>query len=224
MTVNAQENQAQEVKQDTTESNLGKQRRMYEAQLQKEQQEKLQLAQELEALKKEKARSRNDDDDEDDSEPYVDKKRFKKGLNQFGEQIKHQTKADIEQAVQVALEQERKSSYLEQNKDFSQMMNEQNLETFMNEHPNVAKGILRMPDGFERQKLVYETMKSLGVGKQKPKEPSIQDKVNANRKSPYYQPTDTGTSPYVHGGDYSDQGKKQAWDKMQQLKKKLRLG
>jgi len=93
----------------------------------------------------------------------------------------------------------------------------------MNEHPGIAQGILRMPEGFERQKLVYETMKSLGVGKQKPKEPTIQDKVNANRKSPFYQPSDTGTAPYVQGGDFSDQGKKQAFNKMQELKKRLRL-
>lgn len=221
MTVNPQENQ--DVKQDTTEINLAKQRKMYEAQLQREQQEKQQLAQELEALRKEKMRPRADEDDDDDAEPYVDKKRFKKGLNQFGEQIKTQTKAEIEQAVQVALEQERRQNYLRDNKDFASTMSEQNLETFMNEHPGIAQGILRMPEGFERQKLVYETMKSLGVGKQKPKEPTIQDKVNANRKSPYYQPSDTGTAPYVQGGDYSDQGKKQAFSKMQELKKRLRL-
>ena len=102
-------------------------------------------------------------------------------------------------------------------------MNESNLEEFMNTHPEIAKALMKMPNNFDRQKLVFENIKALGIGKPKQKESTIQQKVDANRKSPYYQPSDTGTAPYVQGGDFSDDGKKVAFTKMQELKKRLRL-
>ena len=80
-----------------------------------------------------------------------------------------------------------------------------------------------MPEGFERQKLVYKNIKALGVHKPEQKQPSIQDKVDANKRSPFYQPNGVGSAPYSSVGDFSAGGQKNAYEKMQQLKSKLRI-
>ncbi len=80
-----------------------------------------------------------------------------------------------------------------------------------------------MPDTFERQKLVYQTIKELGIDKpQGHKESDIQAKINANQRGPYYQPGGVGTAPYAGAAsDFSPQGQKQAYDRMVELKKRL---
>jgi hypothetical protein len=80
-----------------------------------------------------------------------------------------------------------------------------------------------MPEGFERQRLVYENIKALGVDKPISKEPSVQEKIEANRKSPYYQPSGVGAAPYASQSDFSAGGQKQAYEKMQELKNRLRI-
>jgi hypothetical protein len=80
-----------------------------------------------------------------------------------------------------------------------------------------------MPDTFARQKLVYKNIKALGLHRPEAKAPSVQEKIDANRKSPYYQPSGVGTAPYQSVGDFSAGGQKQAYDKMQELKNRLRI-
>ena len=79
-----------------------------------------------------------------------------------------------------------------------------------------------MPEGFERQKLVYQNIKELGVDKPEQKQSTIQEKVDANRRSPFYQPTGVGTAPYATSGDFSQTGQKQAYAKMKELQARLR--
>jgi len=112
---------------------------------------------------------------------------------------------------------------LESNPDFWDVL-EQHAEKIKTKSPALAKSILAMPDTFDRQKLVYQTVKELGLDRPEQKKESIQDKVDANRRGPSYQPSQVGTSPYVVGGDFSATGMKQAYDKMQQLKANLRIG
>ena len=90
-------------------------------------------------------------------------------------------------------------------------------------NPELAESILEMPEGFERQKLVYKNIKALGLHKPAEKQASIQDKIDANRRSPYYQPTGVSAGPYAGTGDFSKSGQKNAYDKMQQLKAQLRI-
>jgi hypothetical protein len=80
-----------------------------------------------------------------------------------------------------------------------------------------------MPEGFDRQKLVYKNIKALGLHKPAIKEPSIQEKIDANRRSPYYQPSGVANAPYSTVGDFSTAGQKNAYQKMQELKSKLRI-
>lgn len=162
------------------------------------------------------------EEEEDDSEPYVDKKRLKKEQAKFGQQIKQETQSEIQRAVHTALEQERKNNWLKQNPDFYEVL-EKNAEKIVQTNPELAETILNMPDGFERQKLVYANIKALGLHKPKEVTSNIQDKIDANRRSPYYQPSGVGTAPYASTGDFSQVGQKNAYDKMKELQQKLRL-
>jgi hypothetical protein len=78
-----------------------------------------------------------------------------------------------------------------------------------------------MPEGFERQKLVYKNIKALGIHKKDEPKPSIQDKVDQNRRTPYYQPTGVGTAPYANAADFSQSGQSAAYKKMKELQKRL---
>lgn len=162
-------------------------------------------------------------DDDDDDEPYVDKRKLQKHLAKFGEQTQKQTQSEIQKAVQTALNEERKQNWIKSNPDFYDVV-EKHAEQFAIQDPELAETILSMPNNFERQKLVYRNIKALGLDKPKQPEPSIQQKIDANRRSPYYQPSQMGTAPYSNASDFSPQGQKQAYDKMQQLKNAMRLG
>lgn len=163
----------------------------------------------------------NSSDDDDDSEPYVDKKRLEKKMTKFGQDVQRQTQSEIQKAVQTAIYEERKNNWLNQNKDFEEVM--QHANKFAAHDPELAETILLMPDGFERQKLVYKNIKALGLHRPVVAEPSIQEKVDANRRSPYYQPSGVGTAPYAAAGNFSLDGQKQAYAKMQELKRTLRI-
>ncbi len=159
--------------------------------------------------------------DEPDDEPYVDHKKLDKKLNKFAEQNKKQTQNEIQKAVHHAISEERKQMWIKQNPDFYDIL--QHAETLAIQAPDLAESILEMPESFERQKLVYKNIKALGLDKPKNKEPSIQEKVDANRRAPYYQPSGVGTSPYTSQANFSPDGQKQAYDKMKELQSRLRL-
>jgi actin-related protein len=188
----------------------------YERVLAQERAEKEQLLQQLQ--------QRQVVDDEDDpSEPYVDHKKLSKKLAKFGEQTQKQTKQEIQSAVQIALREERQSNWLKQNPDFYNTL--KHAEKLAQLDPDLAESILEMPESFERQKLVYKNIKALGLDREAPKQPSIQEKVDANRRSPFYQPSGVGSAPYAGTqSDFSPQGQKSAYDKMKDLQARMRLG
>ena len=161
------------------------------------------------------------DEDDTEGEPYVDHKRLNKTLAKFGEQTQKQTQTEIQRAVQTALNEERKQNWIKNNPDFYSTL--QLADKFAEHDPELAESILDMPEGFERQKLVYKNIKALGLHNPKPKESSIQDKIDANRRSPYYQPSGISSSPYSQQGDFSPVGQKSAYEKMQALKNQLRI-
>ncbi len=216
MTVPVQENQAQEQQISNKELNFRALEQKYQQQLAQERTEKEKLVLELQ-----QRQQINSSDEEQDDEPYIDHKRLRKEQAKFGQQIKQETQSEIQKAVHKALNEERKQNWMKSNSDFYDVM--QHAERFAQLDPDLAESILEMPEGFERQKLVYKNIKALGLHKPQVKESSIQDRVDANRRSPYYQPTGVGSSPYSQVGDFSDGGQKQAYEKMQALKKNLRL-
>ena len=161
------------------------------------------------------------DDDDDDSEPYVDHKRLTKKLNKFGQNTQYEIKNAMQQAKEAAKEELKQEFFLENHADFHQVL--EKAEDFAQRHPKLAENILRMPPGFERQKLVYHTIKELGIDQPAKKESTIQEKIDANRKGPYYQPSGVGAAPYHSASDFSQSGQKQAYDKMKELQSRLRL-
>lgn len=214
--------QTTETQKNDKEYNFAQLRRQLEA----ERQARLEIerkAQELEQKIAFRADQR-DGEEEDSDELYVDEKRLNKKLASFERNIEKKIEEKAEMKARYLLEQEKQSAYLRENADFNTTMSAENVEKFAQRHPRLAENILRMPEGFERQKLVYENIKALGIDKPEARAPSIQEKIDANRRSPYYQPSGVGTSPYSNGGDFSPAGQKNAYEKMKELKSRLRLG
>lgn len=220
MTTPSQDNQQQtDAKTNDKEYNF----RMLEAKYEKQLAQERAARAEAERLAQEAlSRKQAVEEEDDDSEPYVDKKKLTKTLAKFGEQSQKQTQTEIQKAVHTALREERKQNWIKQNPDFYDVL--QNAERFAQADPELAESILEMPEGFERQKLVYKNIKALGLHKEPAKQPSIQEKIDANKRSPYYQPSGVAAAPYAGAGDFSPTGQKAAFNKMQELKNRLRLG
>lgn len=211
--------QPQEVKPNDKELNFRKQQEMYERKLEQERQGRVQAEERANALEA----SRRTVDDEDDNEPYVDHKKLNKKMASFEKTMEAKIEQKAEQIAASKIEQERTNSYLRENADFNQIMSSDVVQRFADKYPKMAENILRMPEGFDRQKLVYESIKAFGMDRPEAKQPSIQDKIDANRKSPYYQPSGVGTAPYASQGDFSPAGQKSSFDKMKELQKRLRI-
>jgi hypothetical protein len=224
MTSQIQENQvpAQEQKPNDKEFNF----RQIEAKLQQERVARLEAekrAAEAEKLAHEAVSKKTHESEEENyTEPYVDDKRLEKKLNKFGQNTQSEIQKAMQMAKQQAKEELKQEMWLEQNPDFYDIL--QHAEKFAQKAPKLAENILRMPEGFERQKLVYHNIKELGIDKPEQKQSSVQEKIDANKRSPYYQPSGVGTAPYASAGDFSPAGQKNAHAKMQELKNRLRLG
>lgn len=218
MTIPQQENQVQNAQQteqpNSKEYNFRMLEAKYQRQLEAERQEKEQLRLQLQAQQQPK-------EDEEEPEPYVNHKKLESKLNRFGQSQQSEIQKAMEQAKHDAKAEMKKEMFLERNPDFYNVL--QNAEKFAQHDPELAETILQMPEGFERQKLVYKNIKALGLDKPAAKQQSIQEKVDANRKSPYYQPSGVATAPYSTSSDYSPAGQKQAYEKLLQLKNNLRI-
>lgn len=201
------------------ELNFRKQEAMYQRMLDERERRIQELEQERMASKK----VVDSEDDDDTTEPYVDHKKLNKKLAKQGQATQSEIQKAMEQAKQSAKEELKQEIWLENTPDFFEVM--KLADKFAAKAPKLAENILKMPEGFERQKLVYNTIKELGIDKPEQKQPSVQDKIDANRRSPYYQPSSVGSAPYnATAGDFSPAGQKSAYEKMQQLKNQLSLG
>jgi hypothetical protein len=215
------ENQAQQP-QEQQPSNKELNFRALEAKYQRQLEQVEMRAQEAERRAQEAvSRSQEVNDDEHDDQPYVDHKRLSKTLSSFEKKMEDKIDKRAEEKAGRMLADSRKGDWLRNNPDFYDVL--QHADKFAERDPELAETILQMPEGFERQKLVYRSIKSMGIHKPEVKQPPIQDKVDANRKSPYYQPSGVGAAPYASQGDFSPVGQKNAYQKMQDLKNKLRI-
>jgi hypothetical protein len=175
----------------------------------------------LEAEKRiQEIQSKQNQQEDDEDEPYVAPRKLEKKLAQFGQNTQTDIQKAMEIAKQQAKEEMKQEMWLEKNNDFYNVM--QHAQKLYETDKEMADSILTMPDTFERQKIVYKAIKNMGLHEEK-KQPSIQDKIEANKKSPYYQPSGIATAPYAGGGDFSPVGQKNAYDKMQELKNRLRM-
>ena len=161
------------------------------------------------------------DEDDDYDEPYVDQKKLKKTLQSFKTSIQEEIRQEAKVEAMALIEAERRTQYLKENADFDAVMDKNVIQKFVDRHGKLASNILNMPEGFDRQKLVYETIKTLGIDKPDQEKSSIQEKIDANRKGPFYRPTSGGTPPYATAGNFSESGKKDAYAQMKELQKRL---
>ena len=224
MSVNPQENiQAEAPKQSDKELNFRRQEEMFKRQLEQERQARIAAEEKVAQLAQERLRQASipEEDEDVSDEPYVDHKRLKRELGRAVKQTVNETDTRIQNAVQAALAAERQNNWLKQNSDFYDVM--QHAQAFADKDPELAETILSMPEGFERQKLVYKNIKALGLHKKEEPRSGIQDKIEQNRKTPYYQPSGVGTAPYAGAGDFSASGQQNAYKKMQELKNRLRI-
>lgn len=212
---NTQVTQSPQIQPSDKELNFRKQEQMYQKMLAEKEAR-------IAELQSSRSSQRNDpEDDENDDEPYIDRKKLGKALSKFEQKAKQETTQDIKQEVAQALAQERQNNWLENNPDFYDIMS--HAEKFAEKAPGIAKSILSMPESFERQKLVYETIKTMGIHKPVEAPSTIQNKIDQNRKSPFYQPSGTAGAPYASQSDFSPAGQKSAYDKLQELKRNLRI-
>ncbi len=211
--------QNQEQKPSDKELNFRNLEAKYQRQLEQERAARMEaerIAQEAQSKKQQVQ-----DDDDNDDEPYVDKKKLNKKLASFGQTTQGEIQKAMEEAKRSAKEEVKREIWVDQNKDFTKVMEDSALlQKFYDHDPDLAETILQMPNTFERQKLVYKNIKALGIDKPAPKQSSVQDKVDANKRSPYYQPGGVGSTPYAQVGDFSPAGQKQAYEKMRELKSK----
>lgn len=216
MTVPEAENVAQEQKTNEKELNF----RRLEARYQQQVDEARSRTEELEKKIQEMSQ-KHPDPEEDDTEPYVDHKKLSKTLNKFGQSTQSEIQKAMQQAKKDAKEELKQEMFLENNPDFYQIL--EHAEKFSQRAPKMAESILRMPEGFERQKLVYNSIKEMGIDKPEVRQSTVQEKIDANRKPAFYQPSGVGASPYASQSDYSPAGQEQAYQKMKELQSRLRL-
>ncbi len=174
-------------------------------------------------LQEASTRKQMEEDDKDDDEPYVGHKRLEKKLSSFERKLEEKIDKRAEEKARMLIGQKEEEDWIKNNSDFGDVLKEENLVKLVNKAPGLAESIKRMPDGIEKQKLVYNTIKSMGLDKPEQKQQSIQEKIDANRRSPYYQPSGMGTAPYNAVGDFSESGQKNAYSKMKELQKRLRI-
>jgi hypothetical protein len=188
--------------------------------------EKARLEAEIEKIRLQASKVRApefEENEDDDDEPYVNRKGLKKVLSKFDQNIESKIDERAQAIAKRILEEERQKNFVFQLKseyrDFSDVVTADTLEKLQTTNPKMARIIDQMPDGYEKGQMVYETIKTMGLHK-KP-EPSVKEKVEQNMRNPYYYPSTAG-----HGsaqmGDYSEAGKKAAFDKVQALKSSRR--
>lgn len=216
MTETAQENQVQA---QTSDKELNFRR--LESKYQQELAQERGRVQEMERRINELSNRQQEEPEEEVNEPYVDHKRLDKKLNTHAKNTQTEISKAMQYAKEAAKEELKQEMFLESHPDFFQTLDL--AEKFYEKSPKLADNILRMPEGFERQKLVYHTIKELGLDKPEQPKQTIQDTIDAKRKAPYYQPSAVGASPYHSKANFSADGQKQAYDKMKELQSRLRL-
>lgn len=218
MSTEAQVAPAAENKPSDKEFNFRQLETKYKSEIERERQARHDLERKVQELSQQQSTHEVDDD----SEPYVNSQRLEKKLARFGQSTQSEIQKAMEKAKLDAKEELKQELWLENNPDFLDVL--QHADKFAQSNPMLAESILKMPDNFERKKLVYANIKAMNLHKPAPKEQSIQDKIDSNRRNVFYQPTGVAAAPFQPQGDFSESGQKAAYQKMQESKSRLRLG
>lgn len=164
----------------------------------------------------------NSQDNEENDEPYVNREKLNKTLSSFEKKFEEKFEKMAENKAKALFEGEKQQNWIKNNPDFYDTLTN-HANKLMEKAPQLAEALLKMPDNFDRQILVYNNIKALNLDKPEQKESSIQDKIDANRRTPYYQPSGIANSPSNFAGDFSPTGQKKAYEHLQALKSRLKL-
>ena len=182
--------------------------------------ENARLKAELEETKSAKAKA-SAAVDEDDDEPYVDMRKLKKALASMHGEVDAKIDVRAEQKAREMLEMEKRKEFLRANPDFEEVLSAQNLEKYAHANPDEAEDWVKLPDDFTRKKLIYRQLKKDAIAKQQQEKSSIQQKIDANRKSPF-MPSQYGNPPGANMGDFSEAGQKNAFAQMRALQQRAK--
>jgi hypothetical protein len=203
------------------EHNLG----ILRKQIEQERLSKMEMERKIEMLSQEVEEARRireeASDPVDDNEPYIDHKLLDKKLSALKKEFVKDIDKRAEEKARAILNEERRTNYLDANRDYNDTMSMDNLRKFSEKYPDVARCILHMPEGFERDRLVYENMKALGITRKEEAKPPIQQTIDNNRKNIFYQPGTVGAPPFAMQGDFSPTGQKAAYAKIKELKARI---
>ena len=103
------------------------------------------------------------------------------------------------------------------------------IQKFINEHPNIAEKLEKMPDNFDRQQLVYETIKTFkNIKPAQSTTPPVQKSMlaqafDARKSAMAYQPGGSSGGPFQSMGDFSPSGQKNAYERFKALQKTVNL-
>lgn len=182
-------------------------------------QEKEELAHRMAALE---SRLTPKETEEDDDEPYLETRKFKKEMSKLKNEFE-QEHQKMKKSWENTQQEEKRQMFLKEHPDFNEVLNEESVIKFATDHPELAEPIANLPNNFDRQKLMFQQIKFLN--KKEQTQSNIQESVNQRQRGPFYQPTGVGNAPSGgYQGDFSEEGKKKAWEKMKQMQKTLRLG
>ncbi len=191
-------------------------------QLEKEREESRLWKEKASLLEKEKL-EKESSFEEDSEDMYVDGKKLHKKFSDFEGKVEKKINEIAERKARSLYEEQKEMEFLKNHPDFEQILQEGVLKKFVEKFPEVAQPLTEMPHSFARQRLLYQNIKALGVHRPEEERKSIQDTVNKNLKGPFYRPSDVSASPYSAMGDFSSSGQKTAYEKMQELKSRLRI-
>jgi hypothetical protein len=219
MSVEAQAAPAAENKANDKEFNFRQLEAKYKNEIERERQARVDLEQKVQELSE---KHTQDPDEDDQSDPYVDHRKLEKKLAKFGQMTQTDIQRAMEMAKNSAKDEIKQEIWLESNPDFFDVL--QHADKFADANPLLAETILKMPDNFERKKLVYANIKAMNLHKPPQKQSSIQEQIDSNRKNVFYQPSGIANAPFTPQGDFSTEGQKNSYKKMKEAQARLRLG
>jgi hypothetical protein len=102
--------------------------------------------------------------------------------------------------------------------DYDEVMNEENILRLEQDNPTFLNAVLEIQDEYKRKYATYDYLKKAGYVA--PKEPSIKEKVEENRRNPYYFEPGSGTPIAVDFDVKSPQARQQAYEKLKQAQRR----
>lgn len=191
--------------------------------------ENLELKERLARLEESTKKVPVQQDGDDDGEPYVDKKRLVREMSKLRETLAPEIDKKAEEKARQLFAEEKRKDFLKNNKDFYDVMQQDEIQKFISEQPGLAEDLEMMPDNFERQKVVYRMIKTLkdakpaqSVPPAAPKSPLAQA-FDSRKAAMAYQPGGSSGGPFQSLGDFSQGGMKNAYDRFKSLQKTVRI-